>query len=119
DLDLLIVSDAGRPAEILEPLGWVRHRRLPHRFLRGQDLIADVLAVNDTVLRAGVLELEPGIRMNLQGCDLALQHAAPLPLPGLDVEVEVASLGALVVLKAAAYTDRPHERSKDLGDLAL
>ena len=40
-----------------------------------------------------------------------------VPVPGHPVEVEVACLPVLVVLKIVAWLDRPHERTKDLGDL--
>jgi predicted nucleotidyltransferase len=53
---------------------------------------------------------------SLVGFDLALAHAVPVPLGG--VEVPVATLAAIVVRKMVAWLDRPHERRKDLGDLA-
>ena len=57
-----------------------------------------------------------GKELSLVGFDLALAHTVLVPV--LDVEVEVAELPAIVVLKMIAWLDRPEERRKDLGDLA-
>lgn len=51
------------------------------------------------------------------GFRLAFADAAPVELvPG--TEVRVASLRSLVMLKMAAYLDRPWERDSDLADIA-
>jgi predicted nucleotidyltransferase len=49
--------------------------------------------------------------------DLALDHTVRVAVPGHRLDVEVARLSALVVLKIVAWLDRPQERQKDLGDL--
>ena len=51
------------------------------------------------------------------GFDLALEHAAPVKIPGTDEDVDVASLASIVVLKMVAWLDRQHDRKKDLQDL--
>lgn len=69
-------------------------------------------------IEAGEVRLDEGVGMSLVGVDLALRHADVVPLEELGVEIEVATLPVLVVLKIVAWLDRPYERDKDLEDLA-
>ncbi len=119
DLDLAIVLAPASLDEAVEPLGWTRDARMRQRWFGPEGAIADLLPVTEELVAAGeVCFDEDDLRMSLVGFDLALRHTARVPLPGSDVDVEVATLAALVVLKIVAWLDRPHERAKDLGDLA-
>jgi predicted nucleotidyltransferase len=54
--------------------------------------------------------------MNTVGFDLVLTHARRVPVARTALRIEVASLPSLVVLKLAAWLDRPLQREKDLDD---
>lgn len=82
----------------------------------GQNIV-DVLPATPDVIAAGHVVLADGYRMNTLGFDLALARAERASLPGTSETVEVASLASIVVLKIAAWLDRPHQRRKDLEDL--
>lgn len=56
--------------------------------------------------------------MDLGGIDLAMRDNQRYA-DELAIEVRVASRRALFVTKVAAWLDRPHDRHKDLGDIAL
>ena len=55
--------------------------------------------------------------MNLTGLRLALEKCVPLEIePGFSIPV--ASVAVIALLKMISYLDRPHERNRDLSDLA-
>lgn len=60
---------------------------------------------------------ESGHVMNLTGFDLALTHNIPMPL-NQDISLAVAAVPVVIVLKMAAWLDRPSERDRDLQDIA-
>lgn len=119
DVDLALVVAPAELDAILTSLDWTRDASITHRWHGPDSFRADVLPATPELIRAGSVTFERDTRtMSLVGFDLALEHASEVVLPGLTSAVKVASLAAIVVLKIVAWLDRPHDRSRDLGDLA-
>lgn len=119
DLDLAMLVAPDDLDELLVPLGWVRDPRMLQRWRAPDGVLADVLPMSDALLRAGELRFGgDDFVMSLVGFDLAIEHTVLVPLADTGVDIEIASLSALVVLKLVAWLDRPYERTKDLADLA-
>jgi predicted nucleotidyltransferase len=116
DVDLVCVATPSEYEPWLGGHGWQRSRQMVQRWALGRVLV-DVLPATDAIVRAGQVELAAGVVMSTVGFDLALRHAVQLPIATTDLRIEVASLPSLVVLKLAAWLDRPTEREKDLDDL--
>lgn len=119
DLDLCVAIDLdehGR-ADGLPPQ-WTRQRGVPHRWRTTDGQLLDILPAADELLDDGRVEWPDGTLMDLTGIDLAMRdhHRYAEYLPA---NVAVASRRALFVAKVAAWLDRPVERQKDLGDIAL
>ncbi len=119
DLDLCIAIDLaehGRGVGL--PPQWTRQPGVPHRWRTEDGQLLDILPAADALLDAGRVVWPDGTEMDLAGIDLAMydhhRYAADLP-----ENVTVASRRALFVAKVAAWLDRPEERQKDLGDIAL
>lgn len=106
-LDLLAVRD-----------GWQRDARLPYRFDHRSGLRVDLLPAAERHVRAGELVFAAtGQVMNLTGFDLALRHSVPRRI-GPTGTAWIATVPAIVLLKMAAFLDRPYERERDLEDLS-
>ncbi|MFO0680502.1 MAG: nucleotidyl transferase AbiEii/AbiGii toxin family protein [Sandaracinus sp.] len=120
DVDLALVVAPQEISGLLSSLGWRRDERLTHRWYGAAGFRADVLPATPELVTTGSVQLDRGEKvMSLVGFDLALAHAATIVLDGTDADVKVASLPSLVLLKIVAWHDRPSERTKDLGDIAL
>jgi predicted nucleotidyltransferase len=117
DVDLAVVADHDEIASVMSGHGWKRDAAHVDRWMHGDERI-DVVPATPKLVEAGAVRIGgDGRELSLLGFDLALAHTVLVPV--LDVEVEVAVLPAIVVLKMLAWLDRPHDRRKDLGDLAL
>jgi predicted nucleotidyltransferase len=91
---------------------------LPYRFTYSAKLRVDLLPSSKRYLDEGSITFaQTGQVMNLTGFDLALQHHVEIALPGGNT-VSVATAPVIVVLKMAAFLDRPWDRERDLQDLA-
>ncbi|CAN5852044.1 hypothetical protein BH11MYX4_BH11MYX4_28560 [soil metagenome] len=118
DIDLVIVAELQEISELLASHDWERDKRTWQRWSRDGSLL-DVLPATPRVLEAGVVQVEGDEReMSMVGFDLALEHVVAVSIPGSHETVDLASLAAIVVLKMVAWLDRPHQRHKDLGDIA-
>jgi len=118
DIDLVIVAELEEISTLLASHGWERDRRSWQRWYRDGSQL-DVLPGTARVLEAGVVRVEGEEQeMSMVGFDLALDHVVAVAIPGSQATVDVASLPAIVLLKMAAWLDRPHHRHKDLGDIA-
>jgi predicted nucleotidyltransferase len=118
DLDLSVASGLDAYARDLERLGWRRERGAPQRWIVPDGSIVDVLPGHPSLVSKGGFTWPDGsAQLNLVGFRLAFADAVSVKLsPGAGVRV--ASLRSLVVLKMAAYLDRPWERDSDLADIA-
>jgi predicted nucleotidyltransferase len=115
DIDLIFVATPSEYEPWFETHGWHRSRAMVHRWAR-DSVYVDVLPATQDILHAGQVTFEDGAVMSTVGFDLVLTHAQRLPVASTALRIEVASLPSLVVLKLAAWLDRPLEREKDLDD---
>jgi predicted nucleotidyltransferase len=119
DLDLVVVSEIAESDLALAALeGWERSRAQEHRWsFRGQ-VHGDILPVTEKALSDGELRWPRSAAvLSTVGLDLALRRATTVRLSD-GTPLRVAPLPVLVVLKAVAFLDRPHDRARDLGDIA-
>ena len=119
DLDLCIAIDREEhDQQGVMPVGWQRHSAIAHRWRDRAGQLIDVIPAADSVLASGQVAWPDGTTMDLTGIDLVMQdnHRYADELPE---NVRVASRRALFVTKIAAWLDRPHDRQKDLGDIAI
>lgn len=117
DVDLALVAEPDEVDSLLRMAGWLRDGRMPQRWHDNAGSKVDVLPATSRLIEAGSISFDGTTRMSLVGFDLALEHTVRVAVPGYQLDVEVARLAALVVLKIVAWLDRPQERTKDLGDL--
>lgn len=118
DLDLSVASGPEACAEDLEGLGWRRREGAPQRWIVPDGFVVDVLPAHPALVSKGEFTWPDGsARLTLVGFRLAFADAVRLEV-ARGVSVRVASLRSLVILKMAAYLDRPWERDSDLSDLA-
>lgn len=122
DVDFAIVAEQEEVEAMIGGAGWTRDKTATHRWRHAESQsIIDVLPTPPRVLSAGRLQFDDGEKeMSMIGFDLALTNTVnvPVPLGAERLEVEVATLPALLLLKIVAWLDRPRERTKDLGDIA-
>ena len=118
DLDLSIATGLAGYAGKLQGLGWRRERGASQRWTTRKGDPVDVIPGAPALVRRGALSWpEGGVAMSLVGFRLAYADSVPVALSPR-TKARVASLRSLVVLKMAAYLDRPWERETDLGDMA-
>jgi len=118
DLDLSVASGLDAYGQDLVSLGWCRERNAPQRWFAPDGSVVDVVPSHPSLVsQGGFTWPDGGTHMNLVGFRLAFADAVPVEIaPG--TTVHFASLRSLVVLKVAAYLDRPWERDSDLADIA-
>lgn len=76
----------------------------------------DILPVGEAQLESGKLIWPNGFEMNVAGFQHVFERAAKVPIES-GFAVKVAPLPVIVLLKMAAFLDRPWERERDLGDI--
>ena len=114
DIDLALAIDIDDLTRIETELRW--NRVSPHRFRAEGGTLLDVIPCSSSLLDAGELHWPNSQNIfNLTGLDLALSQASAIEAYGHSVPV--APVPVLVLLKMAAWLDRP-ERERDLGDIA-
>lgn len=119
DLDLTVTVPPERIVDDLEASGAFTRGRAEHVWFTEAGQKVDVLPAAPEQLAAGkILWSESGREMNLAGFDLALRHRHTIAI-GDGIEVGIATVPTIVVLKVAAFLDRPAERDRDLEDLAM
>ncbi len=119
DLDLTVATSIEEAAATLARIpGWSPDPRQEQRWQTAAGIAVDLVPVSATTLEMGFIEWpRTGFRMSLLGVRLAFEHADPLRIAS-DLEVRIAPLHVLTVLKMVAYLERPDAREKDVGDLA-
>lgn len=119
DLDLALAVTLDRyPAGLEREAGWSRDPRREERWIAPDGVYVDVIPAGDERTHPPVLKWpESGLQMNLAGMRLAFELGVTIEAaPGLTIRV--APLEALALLKMVGYLDRPHERERDLADIA-
>lgn len=120
DIDLILGVPFDRyPAGLESEAGWYRHPKREHTWVAPADVYVDVVpAGTDEGALSMLTWPESGFQMNLAGLRLALDQAVPIEAaPGLIIRV--APLEVIALLKMVSFLDRPHERDRDLEDIAL
>ncbi len=119
DLDLTVaasIEDATAALSLLP--GSSSDPRQEQRWRTPAGIAVDIVPASDEALMRGYVEWpRSGVRMSLLGMRLAFEHAVAIRITA-DLEVRVAPIRVISVLKMIAYLDRPQARAKDLGDLA-
>jgi predicted nucleotidyltransferase len=114
DVDVAVGAEAHVPRM---PAGWTQSG-VPHRWVVDDGLPIDIVPATAEDLRRGHVDWPGGRRMSLLGVDLAVRDAVRHSMSA-PANLLVASLLGLFVCKVVAYGERPGDRIKDLGDLAL
>jgi predicted nucleotidyltransferase len=120
DIDLILGVSLDRyPAGLESIPGWSRHPKREHTWIAPGDVYLDVVPAGTDDDGLNVLTWpESGFQMNLAGLRLALDQAVPIEAaPGLSIRL--APLEVIALLKMVSFLDRPHERDRDLEDVAL
>lgn len=117
DLDLSVALSIGEYRNALESLPeWRRHPTLEHEWLAPGNVRVDIVPASVKHLEAGeIVWPGSGARMSTTGLRLAFDSSKPIRLAE-DLLIRVAPPPAVIVMKMAAYLDRPSEREKDLKD---
>ena len=120
DLDLSIAASIeGHVAVLADLPGWARDSRMEQRWMAPDGVRIDIIPASAELIADGELVWpESDFRMSLTGFGLAFEHGEATEVAA-GISVLVASLPAIIVLKMAAYLDRPTERERDLADLAV
>lgn len=118
DLDMAVAVSVSELRVGLSALpGWRRNPRREHEWIGPGEVKADLVPAAPELLAAGeVVWPESGNRMSLVGFRLAFERAIEAQVTA-DLAIPVAPLAVIVLLKVAAYLDRPAERERDLEDL--
>ncbi len=119
DLDLTIAADVtDLPLGLDELQGWKRSAKLEQRWSSPVGVNIDIVPAGRIPDQSETTLVWPqsGNEMNLSGLELAFEYQVSLPLD-TNHEIKAATIPVLVVLKMAAYLDRPSERQRDLEDI--
>jgi predicted nucleotidyltransferase len=118
DLDLVItISVSDLDMTLSKLVGWKRHPKREQSWEAPNRVHIDIVpAPPDALEKLRFVWPETGNIMSLEGVRLALASAQAMLAP--DVSIAIASVPVIILLKMAAYLDRPYEREKDLRDLA-
>lgn len=119
DLDISVSVTLDEVATRLSTLtGWKRNPKKEHEWRSPAGIQVDVLPAGESLLATGeVVWPESGARMNLAGLRLAFEKSFPFEIEH-GVSIPLAPVAVIALLKMISYLDRPHERERDLEDLA-
>ncbi len=116
DLDVVIAVEMADVASRMSKLvGWHHDAHQEQRWWSARGLKYDILPAGSAVLASGQI-VWPASQsvMSSKGLALALVHHEPTLLTG----IFAATPPAVCVLKMIAFLERPHERGRDIGDIA-
>jgi predicted nucleotidyltransferase len=97
--------------------GWRRHSHKEHEFISPLSVKIDFIPGGLQDLARRELVWPNGFKMNLTGFRHVFARALPLEVEA-GLQIHVAPLPVIVLLKMVAWLDRPAERERDLEDLA-
>ncbi|HEY6333583.1 MAG TPA: hypothetical protein VI756_29955 [Blastocatellia bacterium] len=111
------LNDFAKLSAELKPMGWSRETGREHRWRTPAGTLFDLLPAGKALRESGkVIWPESGIVMSLTGFDHVFS-AAVLVEVSPKLSLRVIPPVVLMLLKIAAFLDRPHEREKDLEDI--
>jgi len=116
DLALAVSVDASSATLAREP-GWIASAKVPHRWESPQGVKVDLIPVEAALLAAGEVVWPGGQRFTLLGFRHALTSTVMVEIDEA-TKLQVASVPALILLKAIAFESSPADRERDLGDIA-
>jgi len=121
DVDAAVAIDLDELPELTSRLlseGWTQDGRREHRWGTPDGARIDLIPSGPALRKKGYLEWPvSGMKMSLIGFDHVFANAILYEIaPGL--RVHVIPPHVLALLKIVAYLDNPHEREKDVQDLA-
>ena len=119
DLDLSIsVSFEECASELARLRDWTPDSRFEQRWVAPGGVRIDIIPAGSKLLAAGeIVWPKSGNHMSLVGLRLAFENNESFPI-GDDLELRVAKIPVVAVLKMVAFLDSPNERAQDLSDLA-
>lgn len=119
DLDVTMAASVNElPSELNKPPGWQRDKRHQQRWLTPSGAKVDLIPAGPDLLAAGQVTWPSGHVMSLRGFRHAFSSTCQVEVaPGF--RIEIPTVPVITLLKVVAYQERPHEREKDLGDIAF
>jgi predicted nucleotidyltransferase len=119
DIDLVVTVETEASIGALALLAdWRRDPDHEPRWVYRGTALIDVLPVTPSALRSGELRWpRSGFAMSTAGMELAGERAVRIDLSD-GTALRVAPLPAIVLLKMVSFLDRPHDRTRDLVDVA-
>lgn len=122
DVDLTVALDLDdfvRLTDRLTAAGWIRVPRMEPRWIAPHQTMIDLLPAGPKLRGAGSVQWPISqFNMSLAGFGHVFTHAVDLPLAH-GTHIRVAPPAVTFLLKIIAYTEDPHRRAKDLGDMCL
>lgn len=120
DVDLTVAINLDQYAELSRRLlahGWRRHAKMEHRWFTEGEVIVDIIPAGPDLRAAGKIEWpESDAVMSLVGFAHVFENALSMKV-GDDERIKVVPLHVYMLLKLAAYQDRPGA-GKDIRDIA-
>jgi predicted nucleotidyltransferase len=121
DVDVAIaidLDDFPRLTSLLQERGWMQDGRREHRWRTSDDARLDLIPAGPALRKAQELRWPASkMRMSLVGFEHVFADSAPV-LIAPDLNVKIAPLAVVALLKMVAYLEKPHEREKDVEDWA-
>ena len=117
DLDVTMAVPLEQlPAGMERLRGWKAGGKGEHEWIAPDGVRVDILPVGEAQLESGKLVWRSGFEMSVAGFHHVFARAEEVAVePGF--AVKVAPLPVIVLLKMAAFLDRPWERERDLEDI--
>lgn len=118
DLDLSISLPLSEfPGGLEQVPGWRRHPHKEHEFISPLGVKIDFIPAGPQDVARRELVWPNGFKMNLTGFRHVFARALPLEVEA-GLQIQIAPLPVIALLKMVAWLDRPAERERDLEDLA-
>jgi predicted nucleotidyltransferase len=119
DLDLTLTATTEDLQRLRDRPGWRQIPEIEHRWCGPADVWVDLIPVSSSQLQAGeIIWPKSELRMNLVGYRLVFERALQLQL-GLERTIRIAPPEVICLLKMSSHHDYPHDRIRDLMDIAF
>jgi predicted nucleotidyltransferase len=121
DVDVAIAIDLDnfpQLTSLLQEQGWKQHGRREHRWSTPAGARLDLIPAGPTLRKAHRLEWPVSkMKMSLVGFEHVFADSVSVAIAP-DLNVKIVPLPVVALLKVVAYLDNPHDRDKDIADLA-